>query len=111
MSQSQINVALSKSSPVSSSTNFSQPLTIQTTTSSQSKPVMTVGSMSQSQINVASMSQPPSQPTIIVPAGPNTGQTAIRMPIQVSAVPLQVNMGMRPTAGGTAAPGYSNMQG
>merc|ERR1719394_1429228 len=70
-------VALSKSSPVSSSTNFSQPLTIQTTTSSQS------------QINVASMSQPPSQPTIIVPAGPNTGQTAIRMPIQVSAVPLQ----------------------
>ena len=104
-------VALSKSSPVSSSTNFSQPLTIQTTTSSQSKPVMTVGSMSQSQINVASMSQPPSQPTIIVPAGPNTGQTAIRMPIQVSAVPLQVNMGMRPTAGGTAGPGYSNMQG
>ena len=99
-------MALSKSSPVSSS-HYTQPLMIQTTNSqpNQTKPVMTV----------CSVPATPSQPTIIVPAGPAPGQTAIRMPIQVSGVPtLQVGVGIRPInagANGSAASGYSNMQG
>ena len=93
-------VALSKSSPISSSANYSQPLMIQTTSSANisstvSKPVVNMGS----------------QPTIIVPAGPSG---AARMPLQVSAVPLQVGMGIRPMTAGsnvTPAQGYSNVQG
>ena len=96
-------VALSKSSPVSSS-NFSQPLMIQTSASGV-RPVVTVSSVTVPQ------SQPQPQQTIIVPAGPAGGQGAIRMPLQMSAVPLQV--GVRPMAGGgvTAASGFSNMPG
>ena len=90
-------VALSKSSPVS---NLSQPLMIQTS-SSGVRPVVTVSSVTVPQ----SQHQP--QQTIIVPAGPAGGQGQMRMPLQMSAVPLQV--GVRPMV--TASSGFSNMQG
>jgi len=102
---------------------YSQPLLIQTSmiptalTSSQpvvtqSKPVGTIGSIS--------MHAPTAQPTIIVPGPPNGQQGTLRMPIQMSAVPLQVGMqnvqmGIRPVNGGTqvvtSAMGYQGMTG
>jgi len=130
-------VAVSKASPMVASiptsvipnlntvaaSTYSQPLIIQTSmiptamTSSQqavtqSKPVGTIGSIS--------MHAPTAQPTIIVPGPPNGQQGALRMPIQMSAVPLQVGMqnvqmGIRPVNGGTqvvtSAMGYQGMTG
>jgi len=130
-------VAVSKASPMVASvpnsvmpnlntaaaSTYSQPLIIQTSmiptamTSSQqavtqSKPVGTIGSIS--------MHAPTAQPTIIVPGPPNGQQGTLRMPIQMSAVPLQVGMqnvqmGIRPVNGGTqvvtSAMGYQGMTG
>lgn len=132
-------VAMSKASPMVTSipssvipnlytntvaaSTYSQPLLIQTSmiptsmTSSpqvmtQSKPVGTIGSIS--------MHAPTAQPTIIVPGPPNGQQGTLRMPIQMSAVPLQVGMqnvqmGIRPVNGGTqvvtSAMGYQGMTG
>eukprot|EP00092_Neocalanus_flemingeri_P014188 GFUD01015307.1.p1 GENE.GFUD01015307.1~~GFUD01015307.1.p1 ORF type:complete len:2572 (+),score=650.46 GFUD01015307.1:122-7837(+) len=132
-------VAMSKASPIVTTntgtvipnlytntvaaSTYSQPLLIQTSmipttiTSSQqamtqSKPVGTIGSIS--------MHAPTAQPTIIVPGPPNGQQGTLRMPIQMSAVPLQVGMqnvqmGIRPVNGGTqvvtSAMGYQGMTG
>jgi protein Jumonji len=116
------NTVIPNLNTVSGST-YSQPLLIQTSmiptamTSSQpavtqSKPVGTIGSIS--------MHAPTAQPTIIVPGPPNGQQGTLRMPIQMSAVPLQVGMqnvqmGIRPVNGGTqvvtSAMGYQGMTG